>query len=127
MFPKALKYERAGLLAGLFVGSTAFAQSVSNISLLDRSHDNDEVDNQLRSSAGTMPATPTAAELTAWRLKVETRAATVFGLAYPSYVRARVQSIITDAAAVIAQARGFPPESYQARFVADVLQQWARS
>jgi hypothetical protein len=38
---------RAGLLAGLLVGSTAFAQSVSNISLLDRSHDNDNPDNQL--------------------------------------------------------------------------------
>src|SRR5579863_8998693 len=55
MFRKALPNQRAnriplaraGLLAALLVGSTAFAQSVSNISLLDRSHDNDEVDNQL--------------------------------------------------------------------------------
>lgn len=55
MFPKALQNTRAnrialvraGLWAGLLIGSTAFAQSVSNISLLDRSHDNDEVDNQL--------------------------------------------------------------------------------
>lgn len=55
MFPKAPKnaranriaLARAGLLAGLLIGSTAFAQSVSNISLLDRSHDNDDPDNQL--------------------------------------------------------------------------------
>lgn len=37
----------AGLLAGLLTGSMAFAQSVSNLSLLDRSHDNDNPDNQL--------------------------------------------------------------------------------
>jgi hypothetical protein len=37
----------AGLLAGLLAGSIASAQSVSNLSLLDRSHDNDNPDNQL--------------------------------------------------------------------------------
>lgn len=37
----------AGLLAGLLTGSMAFAQSVSNLSALDRSHDNDNPDNQL--------------------------------------------------------------------------------
>ena len=54
MFREALQNARArgalvasaGLLALLF-GVTASAQSVSNLSLLDRSHDNDEVDNQL--------------------------------------------------------------------------------
>jgi patatin-related protein len=137
---------RPGLLATVWGGYAAIPRQEAIVDDLERVADrnedvarvrdiieanfapvSDEVDNQLRSSAGTMPATPTAAELAAWRLKVETRAATVFGLAYPSYVRARVQSIVTDAAAVIAQARGFPPESYQARFVADVLRQWARS
>lgn len=55
MFRKALQKASpgrraligAGLLAGLLTGSMAFAQSVSNISLLDRSHDNDNPDNNL--------------------------------------------------------------------------------
>ena len=47
--------------AALLVGSMASAQSVSNLSLLDRSHDNDDVDNQLYFQAevangGTVPA-----------------------------------------------------------------------
>ena len=40
-------FVTAGLLAGLVAGSLAYAQSVSNLSLLDRSHDNDTIDNQL--------------------------------------------------------------------------------
>jgi cellulose 1,4-beta-cellobiosidase len=40
-------FVTAGLLAGLVAGSIASAQSVSNLSLLDRSHDNDTTDNQL--------------------------------------------------------------------------------
>ncbi|HEY6925627.1 MAG TPA: cellulose binding domain-containing protein, partial [Steroidobacteraceae bacterium] len=55
MFLKALQNASArrralmgaGLLAGLLVGSMASAQSVSNLSALDRSHDNDNPDNQL--------------------------------------------------------------------------------
>ena len=55
MFLKALKNASAGsralmgagLLAGLLAGSIASAQSVSNISAMDRSHDNDNPDNQL--------------------------------------------------------------------------------
>jgi hypothetical protein len=54
MFPDTLhkKAKRralasAALRAGLLAGSMASAQSVSNLSLLDRSHDNDDVDAQL--------------------------------------------------------------------------------
>ena len=44
---KRLMFVSAGLLTGLLAGSMASAQSISNLSLLDRSHDNDEIDNQL--------------------------------------------------------------------------------
>jgi hypothetical protein len=44
---RRLSFVSVGLLASLLVGSVASAQSVSNLSLLDRSHDNDAVDNQL--------------------------------------------------------------------------------
>jgi len=54
----------AGLLASLLAGS-AFAQSVSNISLLDRSHDNDEVDNQLYFQAEVANGGSVAAPLSA--------------------------------------------------------------
>src|SRR6185312_1480868 len=43
---KRVRLVSAGLLA-LLAGSIASAQSVSNLSLLDRSHDNDDPDNQL--------------------------------------------------------------------------------
>ena len=51
MFPrapqKAMTRRLAFVSAGLLAGSMASAQSVSNLSLLDRSHDNDDVDAQL--------------------------------------------------------------------------------
>ena len=53
------------LLAGLLAGSTALAQSVSNLSLLDRSHDNDEVDNQLYFQAEVANGGTVAAPLSA--------------------------------------------------------------
>jgi hypothetical protein len=53
------------LLAGMFAGSAAFAQSVSNLSLLDRSHDNDEVDNQLYFQAEVANGGTVAAPLNA--------------------------------------------------------------
>jgi endo-1,4-beta-xylanase len=40
-------FVTAGVLSGVLAGSLAYAQSVSNLSLLDRSHDNDNPDNQL--------------------------------------------------------------------------------
>ena len=61
----------AGLLAGLLVSSLASAQSVSNLSLLDRSHDNDEVDNQLYfqfeiANGGTVAAPLSALTIKYW-------------------------------------------------------------
>jgi hypothetical protein len=44
---KRLLCLSASALAGLLTGSIAFAQSVSGLSLLDRSHDNDDVDAHL--------------------------------------------------------------------------------
>ena len=79
MFRRALQNGSArrralmgvGLLAGLLTGSMAFAQSVSNISLLDRSHDNDDVDNQLYfdleiANGGTVPAPLSAITVRYW-------------------------------------------------------------
>jgi endoglucanase len=79
MFPKALQYASArrralmgaGLLAGLLAGSMASAQSVSNLSLLDRSHDNDNPDNQLYfdleiANGGTVEAPLSAITVRYW-------------------------------------------------------------
>ena len=44
---KAIARRLVFVSAALLVGSMASAQSISNLSLLDRSHDNDDVDNQL--------------------------------------------------------------------------------
>jgi hypothetical protein len=62
---KRLAFVSAGLLAGLLAGSMASAQSVSNLSLLDRSHDNDEVDNQLYFQAEVANGGTVAAPLSA--------------------------------------------------------------
>jgi endoglucanase len=61
----------AGLLAGLLTGSMAFAQSVSNLSALDRSHDNDNPDNQLYfhlqvANGGTVAAPLSAITVRYW-------------------------------------------------------------
>jgi len=62
---KRLAFVSTGLLAGVLAGSTALAQSVSNLSLLDRSHDNDEVDNQLYFHAEVANGGTVAAPLSA--------------------------------------------------------------
>jgi cellulose binding protein with CBM3 domain len=61
----------ASLLAGLLAGSMAFAQSVSNLSALDRSHDNDNPDNQLYfhlqvANGGTVAAPLSAITVRYW-------------------------------------------------------------
>src|SRR5436305_7379645 len=79
MFRKALQNAStgrrtlmgAGLLAGLLTGSMAFAQSVSNLSALDRSHDNDNPDNQLYfhlqvANGGTVAAPLSAITVRYW-------------------------------------------------------------
>ncbi len=79
MFRKALQNAStrrralmgAGLLTGLLAGSMAFAQSVSNISLLDRSHDNENPDNQLYfdleiANGGTVAAPLSAITVRYW-------------------------------------------------------------
>ena len=53
------------LLVGILTGPAALAQSVSNLSLLDRSHDNDEVDNQLYFQAEIANGGTVAAPLSA--------------------------------------------------------------
>src|SRR6185312_16975638 len=58
-------FMTACLLAGILTGSAALAQSVSNLSLLDRSHDNDEVDNQLYFQAEIANGGTVAAPLSA--------------------------------------------------------------
>lgn len=68
--PQIARAKRAAfmsvcLLAGVFSGSAALAQSVSNLSLLDRSHDNDEVDNQLYFQAEVANGGTVAAPLSA--------------------------------------------------------------
>jgi len=77
MFRKALQNASAGrralmgagLLAGMLVGSMAFAQSVSNLSLLDRSHDNDNPDNQLYFQAEVANGGTVAAPLSSITLR----------------------------------------------------------
>src|SRR5215470_15828835 len=62
---RRLALVSAGLLAAALAVATAFAQSVSNMSLLDRSHDNDEVDNQLYFQAEVANGGTVAAPLSA--------------------------------------------------------------
>lgn len=68
---KRTTFVIAGLLAAMLTGPAALAQSVSNLSLLDRSHDNDDVDNQLYfdleiANGGTVAAPLSAITVRYW-------------------------------------------------------------
>jgi patatin-related protein len=76
----------------------------------------------------TLPTTAaTGEELAEWQDGVALAARDQAGFAYGTYLRMRVRDVVDRYAAAIASVQQFPPGSYQASFVGNVLRAWARS
>lgn len=67
----------------------------------------------------------TTSQVAAWRTALAEQAATQVGLAYPTYLRLRLRSVIDDFATMIITRRGYPASSRQARFITRALGQHA--
>jgi patatin-related protein len=87
----------------------------------------DMVTGLLTGALGALPPEePTGAQLVSWQERVALRAAEHAGFAYGTYLRLRVRDVVDRYAATISSLRQFPPGSYHAVFVGNVLRAWAR-
>lgn len=87
-----------------------------------------EVGELVNGALGPLPEeAPTGDELARWRQQVERRAAQNGGFAYTSYLRLRIRDVVDRYADVISSLLRFPPGSYHANFVGNVLRAWAQS
>jgi patatin-related protein len=80
----------------------------------------------LDEEAPVLPERPDAEMLAdLWR-RTEARAAEDLDVAYPTYLRLRVRTVVDAYAALVADALELPADSDQASFVTAALRQWAR-
>lgn len=80
----------------------------------------------LDEEAPRLPARPDAGTLAELWRRTEERAAGELDLAYPTYLRLRVRTVVDDYAALVADALALPPDSDQAAFVTAVLRHGIR-
>jgi patatin-related protein len=74
-----------------------------------------------------LPERPDAEDLADFWRRSEERAAHDADVAYPTYLRLRVRTVIDSYAAIVADALDLPPDSPQASFVTSAMRQWVRS
>src|SRR5216683_2382849 len=77
--------------------------------------------------AAKLGASVPAPTLVALRDRVEEAAAKEAGYSHATYSRLRLRFVLEGYAAMIAGSLGFPPDSYQARFVESVASEWGNS
>jgi len=79
----------------------------------------------LRDELGVVPDPPSAGDLVGLRQRLEDRAARDAGFGFRAYARLRVNDVVGNLSAAVAEALRYPPESPQYRFIAAALHRWA--